>query len=333
VDAKDYERGSLYKFFPEDIIVELGENGRHEEPDIEWLIADIHARGQETAVTVRSDGGKPVLVFGYQRLRAVFEVNKRWPDEPKRKVICIFKDLGKEEAFRANIAENRMRNETTPVDDAHNIKRLMNVYGYSDERIIDAYFPDLIMLPRGGGKRYEDAKRWVRERMAIIGLTPTAEKAVREGKVKLHTAIALNKLPAEKQDEIVAAPGPIKGRVVAKAVQESAAKPKTRKKKESPAVKAFAASNAARLVNALAGEDDELELPKFANESVNNLANEMISALGEALWNPDRDKKPREELLVMADAILQAAAEASAQYDFTTEVLDAMEVYRKARVA
>jgi hypothetical protein len=309
VDSDKYERGSLYKFSPDEIIVLPGENGRHEDPDIEWMIADIHARGQETPVTVRSDGGKPVLVFGYQRMRAIKAINERWPDEPVRKVVCIFKQLTKEEAFRANIAENRMRNEVTPVDDAHNIKRLINVYGYNDAQIVAAYFPALIPanLPVNA-KEYEDARRWVRERMALIGLTPTAEKAVRDGRVKLHSAIKLNKLPAQKQDELVAGGGWVKAKDVAKAANTPA--PKPRKKK--------------------ASSSDICSAPIV--ESIQNLASEMISALSGALWNSDRDKKPRPELLTFADTVLDAAAEASAAYDFSTDVLDAMDGYRKARV-
>jgi hypothetical protein len=362
VDTKEYERGSLYKFNPEEIVVEPAENGRHVDPDIEWMIADIHARGQETPVTVRSDGGKPVLVFGYQRLRAIKAINERWPDEPKRKVTCIFKQLSKEEAFRANIAENRMRNEVSPIDDAHNIKRLMNVYGYTDEKVIEAYFPNLTRdtyegLAGSWFKDREDAKRWVRERMALIGLTPAAEKAVREGRVKLSGAIELNKLPAQKQDEVV---GQGKGWVKAKDVRKAANKPAPTPRKKSEgtftinakgeyvpppyvptkAVKDFAKREGSKLFNLIAAQDEDEDEQDMEEdicsvpivESVQNLASEMLSALSESLWNPDRDKKPRPELLEMADSVMEAAAQASATYDFPSEVLNAMESYRIARV-
>jgi ParB-like chromosome segregation protein Spo0J len=323
VDADKYERGSLYKFDPDEILVEPGENGRHEEPVIEWLIADMHERGQGTPVTVRSDGGKPVLVFGYQRLRAIKAINERWPNEPMRKVACIFKQLTKEEAFRANIAENRMRNETTPIDDAHNIKRLMNVYGYNDEMVVAAYFPALIPANHPvNSKEYEDARRWVRERMALIGLTPKAEKAVRDGRVKLHSAIKLNKLPAAKQDELVAGGKWVKAKDVAKASNAPAPKPRVK---------------AATLEQTSDARGRVATAQRWAVQGRNSsplfdAARDLLTALEDAVDSNRILKGMPSQLVALFDTLSDSAVEASLSFSFDGDVLEAIEAWRKARV-
>jgi len=332
MDSKEYDRGSTYKFAPEAIIVNPAENGRYEDPDIEWLVADIRARGQETPVTVRNDGGKPVLVFGYQRVRAIKILNERYPADPRRKVICVFKQLNPEEAFIANISENRMRNEVTPIDDAHNIKRLLNVYGYSDDKVIAAFFPGDLT-----GKAREDARRWVRERMALIGLSPVAEQAVRDGRVKLHAAIQLNKLPEAEQAALVSGAGPVKIKDVNKAAAKPA--PVPRKPKASGSATEFAPQTfgepaAKRLastgidLNWDRPEEDEAE----AGFSPSYLGLQMVEAIGGFFHRAHLAGEPIVGLADFCDAVADCIEGAQAVDSlFGGEVLAAVAAYRKAR--
>lgn len=363
MDKDEFKYGaSSYLIDPFAIQAEPGENGRHDVPDIEWMIQDIRKRGQETPVVVRNEGGRPVLVFGYQRLRAIKAINERYPEE-HRDIFCIFKQLSKEEAFRANIAENRMRSEVTPVDDAHNIKRLMNVYNYTADQIIDAYFPTLSEGKRG--KEWLDAQRWVRERMALIGLTPAAEQAVRDGRVKLHGAIQLNKLKPEEQEQLVSGDGPVKIRDVKKAANAPAPTPRKTKGVASSMVipggplTAYGYQPPA-YVRSPAGQSDEgvdidpdwdndgedkasdeggdspiraTQLAYGRQKMFRTLAHDMFDEITELFWHPWIDKIDPPELVVLADTCLTAAAQASATIDFPENLLQAMEEYRKARVA
>lgn len=295
------ERGSIYKFALEDIVVRKEDNGRHDVPNIEELILDIEKRGQDTPVTVRNEGGKPVLVFGYQRYRAIAEINRRNPDLAPRPILAVFKQLTPFEAFQANVQENRMRSGVTPIDDAYNMKRMMNVYGLSERQVVEFYSPT-----SETPKAREDAQRWVRERLALIGLTPAAEKAVRAGRVKLHTAIKLNKLDPAKQETLVAKEGRIKGSDVEAALNRPAPIPRLKREP----------------VN---------EAPKTPSPSY--LALQMVNCFATFLHEAHLKGKPVTGLMEFCDGMLDAAAQASVHEIFDGATLEAMEAYRKSRIA
>ena len=188
-------RTSEYGYLPEQLDVDPALNGRHELPDISALIESIVSRGQLQPVTIRKAAGKPVLVAGFSRWRAVTEINKQRPvGESRIQLRCSYTQLSEQQAFIANIEENRVRNATLPIDDAHNIQRLINVYQMSVE---DA------------AQVYRASVSWVRSTLTLIELTPEAEKAVRSGRVKGPAAKAIAKLSKEHQQRIVAQPGPI----------------------------------------------------------------------------------------------------------------------------
>lgn len=214
----DHERSSEYRFLPRDISVNPELNGRHEKPEVEWLIADILRFGQHTCVQIRNDGGKAVLVAGFSRWRAVSEINKRKLTPKPLKLRATYVRVNEIEAFMMNISENRFRNVVTPIDDAHNIKRLLNVYQMTDEQIAKVYFPT--------ATTEEETKRaikFVKDRMALITLTPEAAEAVKSGRVKESAAAAIAKLSSEQQREVLKKEGQITGKDV-KAVKPTKAK-------------------------------------------------------------------------------------------------------------
>jgi ParB/RepB/Spo0J family partition protein len=200
----EHNRNSEYRFYPEDITIKPSLNGRHDKPDIEWLVTDILARGQHTPVVIRKDGGEAVLVAGFSRWRAISEINKRKLAPFKRQVRCTYVQCTEAEAFLLNISENRFRNPTTPLDDAHNIKLLLNVYGMTDEQVAGIYFPTAKTE-----RELKEAKRFVAERIALIALAPEAEEAVRSGRVTESAAKAIAKMTQEQQREAVKKEGNI----------------------------------------------------------------------------------------------------------------------------
>src|ERR1019366_999172 len=102
-----------------DIIVKPELNGRHDAPAIEWLIADIVEQGQIQPVIIRNDGGKAVLVAGFSRWAAISEINKQKLTTAPVKVRCVYSRCNELDGLKLNIAENKFRNSTTPLDDAY----------------------------------------------------------------------------------------------------------------------------------------------------------------------------------------------------------------------
>jgi len=193
-----HSRTSEYRLLPENITVKPALNGRHVLPDIEWLIQDILAQGQHTPVVIRNDGGKAVLCAGYSRYRAVSEINKRKLTDSPLQLRCTYSQCSEEEGFLASISENRIRNATTDLDDAYNIKRLMKQYAKTEDQVAAIYFP---------GAKDDELKaaiRWVRKREALVNLSPDAEQAMKDGRLKGSAAVAIAKLSQEQQKEALA---------------------------------------------------------------------------------------------------------------------------------
>lgn len=216
----DHKRTSEYRFFPEDIKIKPDLNGRFESPAIDWLITDILANGQHTPVVVRNDGGDAVLVAGFSRWRAISEINNRKLSAVPIQVRCTYVQCNESEAFLLNISENRFRNPTTPLDDAHNIKRLLKVYAMTEEQIAAFYHPTAKTE-----NEVKVAMKFVADRIALISLSPEAEKAVRSGRVKENAAKAIAKLSEEHQSKVLEKKGTIGLKDVKPAKPAKAPKP------------------------------------------------------------------------------------------------------------
>lgn len=210
----DHTRTSEYRFNVEDITIRPDLNGRTELPDIEWLITDILLRGQHTPAVIRNDGGLAVLVSGFSRWRAISEINKRGLAPLTMQLRCTYVQCSEAEAFLINISENRFRNPTTPIDDAHNIKRLLNVYGRTEDQIAAIYFPTAKTE-----NELKEARKFVQERIALITLVPEAETAVREGRVTPTAAKAIAKLSEAQQKKVLEKEGTIDRKDVTPAVE------------------------------------------------------------------------------------------------------------------
>jgi ParB/RepB/Spo0J family partition protein len=182
-------RTSEYRFLPEYVEIDPLMNGRHETPDIQWIIDSILRHGQLQPVTIRRTANKPVLVAGFSRWRAVSEINKQHLTEKPLELRCSYTALTEKQAFLANIEENRVRNDTTPMDDAYNIQRLINVYQMSKAEVAESYRLSL---------------SWVVGRLDLIEATPAVEMQIRKGAIKGPAARAVAKVSKEHQQNLAA---------------------------------------------------------------------------------------------------------------------------------
>lgn len=207
------KRDALYKCFPEDIEIRPDLNGRHDKPDIEWLIVDICSHGQMQPVGIWDDAGTPVLAYGFSRWRAISEINKRKLLPNKLEIKCVYVRCNEQGAFIRNISENRQRNPTTPIDDAHNIQRLFD-WEMDEKDVAQIYFPIAATE-----EETKAAVKWVRERVNLIKLTPEAEKAMIAGRLNETAAQAIAKLSSSQQREALKNAG--EGKIKAKDIKSS----------------------------------------------------------------------------------------------------------------
>ena len=209
---------------PEELDVVPEMNGRHDLPEIESLIESILEFGQLQPVLIRRTGGRPVLCAGFRRWRAVDEINTRklYKGEPLR-LRCSYTALTERQAFLANIAENQERKDTTPMDDAYNIQRLVNVYQMDLKDIAKSYGKDVA---------------WVKDRIALMEATPAIEKQIRAGKIKAPAAKKIAKLSKEHQDRL-AALAQERGKVTPADIRREVGEPDTPAKSQKEPEKTF----------------------------------------------------------------------------------------------
>jgi hypothetical protein len=130
-------------------------------------------------------------------------------------------------AFIRNISENRMRNETTPVDDAHNIQKLIEAWQMDEKEVAKIYFPTAATEDE-----LKDAVKWVRGRIDLIRLTPEAEKAVTDGRLNETAAAAIAKLSASQQRAALKSKD---GKLTAKDIKAASPKKPKKEKAAKPA--------------------------------------------------------------------------------------------------
>lgn len=179
----EHTRTSEYLLAPKDITFKPELNGRHDCPDIEELIQSMVAVGQLQPILIRNDGGTPILVAGFSRWRAAVEINNRKLTPQPFRLRCVYFKGSEQQGVLANIAENRVRNSTTPVDDGYNICRLER-YGMTIEEI---------------AKVYGEEVAWVKKRASLVSLTPEAQTALKKGEIKPEAAIVLAKMSEAEQ--------------------------------------------------------------------------------------------------------------------------------------
>jgi ParB/RepB/Spo0J family partition protein len=126
---------------PTEVVVNEEANGRRYPTNIEGMAKSLLENGQEQAVVVRreEEDGQLHLVFGFRRARAAQHIVEHGLD-PQFQLRYEVVEMTAEEAFLHNIIENKEREETSVIDDAHNYLRLKNApYGWSQKAIASHY--------------------------------------------------------------------------------------------------------------------------------------------------------------------------------------------------
>ncbi len=187
--VSDIKRGvTEWTALPEDLEIRADMNGRHDLPDIEWLIDSmLMPHGQIEPVPIRKSAGKPVLTAGFSRWRAATEINKRGLTEKPFRLRCTYTQLTDKQALIANIHENAVRNPNTPMDDAYNLQKLINNHQMSESECAEVY-----RKPVG----------WVKDRLDLLGVDPAVEKQIVKGAIKAPAAKKIAKLSREHQKNL-----------------------------------------------------------------------------------------------------------------------------------
>jgi hypothetical protein len=128
VDMTDVKRRDTQRPYPEDVLWDWKDNGRAGEPNparVASMAASFEEHGQIQQVKFSLTHDRKLrLSAGFYRLLGAWEVNKHRGPEERMRLEGTVKDGNPEELFLLNLAENRERNNTTVVDDAHNVRRL-----------------------------------------------------------------------------------------------------------------------------------------------------------------------------------------------------------------
>lgn len=182
------KRGNLYKLPIEDIDADEKLRGRHKPPkqsDIEALAHSINDHGQLQPVKVRKVGGRYKLILGFTRYDAIKWGNETGLFNPPLPIECTLSTTNDEESFTRNVVENRHRNQTTPIDDAYNIRKLSEDYGKTDKEIAELY---------GLSQAY------IGQLKKLLVLDKKTQDKISDGELPLSAALLLVKSGMEEKD-------------------------------------------------------------------------------------------------------------------------------------
>jgi ParB/RepB/Spo0J family partition protein len=206
---------NVFLFDPAHIKIKEDLNGRAELPDIEELKASILQHGQLQPVAVRNEAGVPVLVMGFSRWRAICAINEGRPEDKRLKIAAVTLRCNEVDGFIRNWEENRKRNQTTPLDDAHHFAQLER-WGWDKKKIAE----ELKISPK-----------LVTQRLALIEAEPEVQTALKTGRIKTNAAVKLAKLSSEEQRKVVNGNGKVSDVAIATATNTTI-KPNLRNVKE-----------------------------------------------------------------------------------------------------
>ena len=220
INAADVKRGDRFFVDPFQVIVREELRGRHIAPDLDdiaRLAVSMLTHGQLQPVNARRDEqNRLVLVAGFTRtaacrlIREGFSFDGQDYHSPEFRLQLVLSDCNDEEAFERNIVENCHRNETSPIDDAHNQRRLREQFGKNDSEIAHLY---------------EVSPNKVGQFKKLLSLSNAEQNLVHIGQLSVSAALDLLDVPSEARSAIVAAAttdtGKVSGAVVREAVRDS----------------------------------------------------------------------------------------------------------------
>jgi len=179
-------RGDVFLFAPADVAVDWSKNTRAMTPEhVADLAADIAANGQiQPALCRRLPDGRPEIVDGYHRLAACLKLAEA---DPAVRIKAVFQTLNDEEAFAASIRANLFRRDATPIENAVNMRRLIEQYGWDVARVAELF-------------RLSEYR--VNVLLSVLGLPSAVRRKIETGELSVNQARMLLELSG---DEAVAA--------------------------------------------------------------------------------------------------------------------------------
>lgn len=210
----DVKCKDLLSVFPESLIVDFSKRGREFPPapeKIRELADDILKSGQLQPVSVTINHEKKlVLVAGFTRYESILLINSERSEDERIRIECKVIDGNAEEMFLANISENRLRNETSAIDDAFNIRRLEREFAKTDAEIRSVY----------GGK----SQAWLDQMRKLLTLSRAQQKQIHEGQLSASVGFLLADMAPEEREAVVERAKTPKGKVTTAAVLQEARK-------------------------------------------------------------------------------------------------------------
>ena len=266
-------RIDVYRFDPDDIVVDETLQGRWGSTDVTALAASIHAEGQLQPVGIRKDAnGKAVLTYGFRRLQAIKLLKQQYPGESWA-VLAKNHSVNDEAAFRQNLAENISRKDLSPVDLAHAVAIWKNKFHKKESEIAELM-----------GK----TNQWVTTMNRIIALPEDLLQQVHAGEVSVDAAINLAKMSSKTRADLV------------RNIKEAQA-PKTQtngngKRKQADITKGDVAAAARKMI-----QDDPWEAPELG------AAAEMTMAEFKAFLKKHGEVSPVRKILRLIEGTISEA--------------------------
>ncbi len=175
------KRSDIYAVDPTVIEIDESKLGRQfpvSDEAIDRLAANIKSVGQQQSITCRRLPDKRLqVVAGFSRLRAILKLHAE--DQQWRINIRIV-EMNEFDAFMVNVSENLHRNEVSPIDHAHNMRRMERDFGKTRVEI---------------AKFFACTEANVSRLLALLSLPGHVQLKVSSGELTADSATKLGKLP------------------------------------------------------------------------------------------------------------------------------------------
>jgi len=185
---------------PSSIIAENNVRSSLRQSDIDRMCDSIQSvGGVQTPVTVRKDGKKYRLVFGFIRHAAVSKLNQDGAGLTLPAIISDVEDEG--DILRRQVEENVARATMSPIDTANAIKRLL------DKGVSRTDIRKTFSRPAGTKSKglAPASNAWVNIHLNLLSLPKAIQKKIHEGAVSVAAAYELGKVPEDKREAVLEA--------------------------------------------------------------------------------------------------------------------------------
>jgi ParB family chromosome partitioning protein len=152
------------------------------------LATDIEKNGLRYPIELRLDNeGQKHLTIGSRRL-AAFILLKR------KEIPAEIKKITAKEAIIHTISENVARNNLTPREEGLLLKAAIEKHGWT--------VPELAVKYAKSREAISEKKRWIEDRLALLGLDIKVQNLVSERKIGITIAKKMTELPPERQVQV-----------------------------------------------------------------------------------------------------------------------------------